>query len=128
MAALRWLVAMLIPVAVCGCQAVTHDPVDFDPGENGDFRDGCTSLCCKERGAKCDGGNGTCEQCADRCAKACASARPLVYCLDQRAEIRLVCAPDGSVVAETDACATELDAYQAATRACGQPSAAVGGQ
>jgi len=109
------------------CSGEDRSPVDNEPPEPSLSYE-CRTLCCAEKGARCDGGDGVCEECNARCEHACASARPLRRCLFDTARIRFVCAPDGTVVPETDACDEQFNAYQAATRACGQPSAAVGGK
>lgn len=120
-----WLALVL--AVIPGCAPETDDHLGHYPPET-DFSFGCRTLCCKEKGAACDGGTGVCDECATRCEGACTSARPLLSCLDEVARVRLVCQPDGSVAPETDACAEKLAAYQEATRACGRPQAAVGGR
>ena len=125
MAALRRCVAILLTL-VAGCASESDPQIWIDPPESDSQL--CRSLCCKEKSAACDGRTGVCEECNARCEGACTSARLLLQCLDETARIRLVCASDGSVVPETDACDDQLASYQAATRACGRPEAALGGR
>jgi hypothetical protein len=89
----------------------------------------CYILCCRERQSPCIADLAHCGGCQERCTDVCADARALVSCLEA-ANASFVCDGDGdggSLTPANDVCRQEFTDYQAATRACGKPEAAVGG-